>query len=241
MPEFKNQPICNMFAGINKTLDGTRSGTPDDSYRDVTMARLGETFLLRAECYARLGDYGNAMNDINVVRRRAQWKAGENRSYYSDGNNAYETCSTAHNDSSQKSYKNFTLKMNTYYLSNPGLAETNAASDLQLKSFPGSLPPEDEEILAQLGVNGDKERAIHFILNERTRELLGEWQRWETLSRTETLITRTKAFNPEAAKNITAGKHEYRPIPQSFIDGLLNEDGSNLTTEQQTAWQNPGY
>ena len=92
----------------------------------------------------------------------------------------------------------------------------------------------------KLGVSSDYDRALHFILNERTRELLGEWQRWETLSRTETLISRAIAFNPEA-QAITAIKHELRPIPQSFLDGLLNEDGSNLTPEQQAAWQNPGY
>ncbi len=244
MPKFlggdDNPKICNFFAGINKTLDGSSLKDNSYSHRDVTIARLGETFLLRAECYARLGDYGNAMADINVVRRRAQWQEGENRSYYRDGRQAYEK-NAEHSDKSLKNYKNFTLLMNTYYLSNPGLAETNAASDLQLKSFPDNLPAEDEAILAQLGVSDAKDRAIHFILNERTRELLGEWQRWETLSRTETLITRTKKFNPEAAANITAGKHEYRPIPQAFIDGLLNNDGSNLSAEQQAAWQNPGY
>ena len=232
-----NATRCNMFAGINKTVDGTRSGTPDNTYRDVTMARLAETFLNRAECYARLGDYGNAMSDINVVRARAGWKAGENRSYYEDGNNAYESV----HPSGSSQYKNFTLKMNTYYLSNPDVAETTDASDLTLKSFPASLPAEDEAVLTTLGVSGDKDRAINFILNERTRELIGEWQRWETLSRTETLIPRAKAFNPQAAPNITAGKHEYRPIPQSFIDGLLHQDGTNLTDAEKAAWQNPGY
>ena len=241
MMGFKSQDRCNMFAGINKTVDGTRSGTPDDSYRDVTMARLAETFLNRAECYARLGQYGPAMEDINVVRKRAQWQNGENRSYYEDGNNAYETCSTSHNDASKASYKNFTLKMNTYYLSNPGLDETTEASDLMLKSFPNSLPAEDEAVLSALGVSDAKDRAINFILNERTRELIGEWQRWETLSRTETLISRAKAFNPDAAPNITAGKHEYRPIPQTFLNGLLHEDGTNLTDAEKAAWQNPGW
>jgi len=54
-------------------------------------------------------------------------------------------------------------------------------------------------------------------------------------------VCSTVAFNPEAAANITAGKHEYRPIPQKFIDTLQHEDGSNLSDQEKAAWQNPGY
>lgn len=239
-PNFKNQTICNFFAGINKTDDGSRTAEKGDAHRDVIMARLAETYLNRAECYVRLSDYASAMNDINVVRARGQWKEGENRSYYTDGSQAFES-NSLNTGTAATNYINSNLWMNTYYLSNPDIEVTTTASDLTLKSFPSNLPTEDEEILTQLGVSGDYERALHFILNERTRELLGEWQRWETLSRTETLITRTRAFNPEAAPNITENKHELRPIPQTFIDGLMNDDGSNLSSEQQDAWQNPGY
>ena len=103
-----------------------------------------------------------------------------------------------------------------------------------------NLPAEDEAILSAIGCSGDKDRMINFIMNERTRELLGEWNRWEELSRTNLLIRRAKAFNPEA-KGIQAGKHELRPIPQTFIDGLQHEDGTNLSDSEKAAWQNPGY
>lgn len=239
-PTFKNQPICNFFAGVNKTDDGSRTAERGDAHRDVTMARLAETFLVRAECYVRLSDYPNAMKDINVVRERAQWKSGENRSFYSDGSQAFES-NSLNTGSNQTNYVNSNLNMNTYYLSNPNLAVTTAASDLTLKTFPNNLPAEDEAILTTLGISGESDRALHFILNERSRELLGEWQRWETLSRTNTLVKRAKAFNPEAAANIKENKHELRPIPQTFIDGLLNDDGSNLSDEQKRAWQNSGY
>lgn len=239
-PEFKTTPNCNFFAGINKTEDGTRQAEKGDSFRDVTMARIAETYLLRAECYVRQGNYGAAMNDINVIRERAQWKEGENRSYYIDGSVAFEE-NALNTGTAAENYVNSNLWMNTYYLSNPDLEVTTASSDLTLKSFPDNLPPEDEAVLAKIGVSGSYERALHFILNERTRELLGEWQRWETLSRTGTLIQRTRAFNEEAAANITENKHELRPIPQTFIDGILNDDGTNLSAEQKAAWQNPGY
>ena len=239
-PTFKSQPICNFFAGINKTDDGSRTGERADARRDVTMARLAETYLIRAECYARLEQYGSAMTDINVVRARAQWKNGENRSYYSDGSQAFKT-NSLNTGTAAAHFINSNLDMNTYYLSNPNLAVTTAASNLLLTSFPANLPVEDEAVLTKIGATSTLDRAINFILNERTRELLGEWQRWETLSRTGTLIKRAKAFNMEAANNITANKHELRPIPQSFIDGLLNSDGTNLSAEQKKAWQNPGY
>ena len=238
-PEFKTTPNCNFFAGINKTEDGSRFAEKGDSHRDVTMARVAETYLLRAECYVRKGDFGGAMNDINVIRRRAEWKAGENRSYYVDGSIAFEE-NALNTNSAATNYINSHLWMNTYYLSNPDVPETTAASNLELTSFPDNLPAEDEAVMAELGVSGSYERGLHFILNERTRELIGEWQRWETLSRTGTLIQRTRAFNREAI-NITENKHELRPIPQSFIDGVLNSDGTNLTPEQRAAWQNPGY
>ena len=230
--------LCNFFAGINKTEDGTRQAEKGDSFRDVIMARLAETYLVRAECYVRLGEMDKAKADINKVRERAQWKNGENRSYYIDGSQAFEN-NTLNTGTAATNYENAQLHMNTYYLSNPNQPVTTAASDLTNWTW-DNLPAEDEAILKTLGVTGQKERAIEFILNERTRELIGEWQRWETLSRTKRLVSRAKAFNPEASANVQ-DRHNYRPIPQTFIDGLLNEDGSNLSEEQQKAWQNPGY
>ncbi|MBD0276913.1 MAG: RagB/SusD family nutrient uptake outer membrane protein [Flavisolibacter sp.] len=72
---------------------------------------------------------------------------------------------------------------------------------------------------------------LDFILDERTREFYGEWQRWLDLVRTRSLVTRVKAWNREAAPYI---KNEYmlRPIPQSQID---------RTVEGPAFPQNPGY
>jgi hypothetical protein len=126
---------------------------------------------------------------------------------------------------------------NTYYLST-GIAPTTAASSLQITSA-ANLPEEDQAILSQLGVSSDYEKMLNFIFNERTRELNGEWNRWEELSRAGLLIKRTQAFNPEA--QAIAPKHTLRPIPQTFIDGLTQDNGSPLTDAQKAAIQNPGY
>ena len=250
-----NTATSNVFCGINKTADGSRTAEKGDAHRDVIMARSGETYLVKAECQVRLGKYQDAINTVNVLRARAQWKEGEDRSYYTDGSMAFlkadggmaDNSIAANNSNCSNGTKALTmteayyashLHKNTYYLST-GIEETKAASDLQIKSY-SQLPEEDEAILAAIGATSDYDRMLNFIFNERTRECLGEWNRWEELSRAGLLVKRAKAFNPEA-KNITANKHELRPIPQAFIDALQNADGTNLSDDQKKAWQNPGY
>jgi hypothetical protein len=62
--------------------------------------------------------------------------------------------------------------------------------------------------------------SLDFILDERSREFYGEWQRWLDLVRTQSLVRRVKAWNPEAAANIQSF-HILRPIPQSQIDRVV--------------------
>jgi hypothetical protein len=87
-------------------------------------------------------------------------------------------------------------------------------------------------------VTSDADRFIHFMLNERTRELLGEFDRWEDLVRTETLFTRTKLFNKDATNMATT--HKLRPIPQQQID-LTTINGQPMSAADKIAYQNPGY
>ena len=61
---------------------------------------------------------------------------------------------------------------------------------------------------------------LDFILDERTREFYGEWQRWLDLVRTRSLIRRVKDWNPEAAPYIK-DFHMLRPIPQAQIDRVV--------------------
>ncbi|MDR0541545.1 MAG: RagB/SusD family nutrient uptake outer membrane protein, partial [Dysgonamonadaceae bacterium] len=72
-----------------------------------------------------------------------------------------------------------------------------------------------------------------FMLDERGRELLGEYCRWEDLVRCEQLVQQVAKYNPDAAPNIK-DYHKLRPIPQNHID-RLNPRGSDQEE------QNPGY
>lgn len=63
---------------------------------------------------------------------------------------------------------------------------------------------------------------LDFILDERARELGGEQLRWFDLKRTNTLVSRIQAMNPDASQYIQA-YHNVRPIPQSQIDAVSNK------------------
>ena len=133
------------------------------------LARLGETYLIAAEAYFKLGDLNTAAQRINEVRRRA--------------------------------------------------------------AKPGA---EAAMLITPADVTMD------FILDERARELAGEYHRWMDLRRTGTLMDRTKRYNRDIkeweAQGIdpflgTNGQFKIlRPIPSDAI--LLN---------QEQIKQNPGY
>jgi hypothetical protein len=104
---------------------------------------------------------------------------------------------------------------------------TNTGKDPQGAKFP-------EDITSTVGASYRATAAtinIDLILDERARELLGEYDRWYDLKRTGKLIERVKKYNPWAAKsNTIKDMHYLRPIPQSEID---------LSFPAMT--QNPGY
>jgi len=74
---------------------------------------------------------------------------------------------------------------------------------------------------------------LDFIMDERERELAGEFQRWYDVTRpgVNFFLARVKKYNSKAAPNLVA-KHVLRPIPQTQIDGVVV--GPKYP-------QNPGY
>lgn len=229
--------LPNRFPSLNKYIDGSRETYNEAAgNRDGILARLGDTYLIAAEICIRQNNYPKALTFINTIRSRATYKNGESRKIYSDGSAAYnETANPI--GFANMGITNSYYTENSYYESND-IPENTAATNLNITSF-SELPSEDEAIIDRLGYTSEYDRALCFLLNERSRELYGEFHRWEDLSRTKTLVARAKAFNKKAAANIQE-RHLLRPIPQTFLDAIQNE-GKALTPEEKKAMQNPGY
>jgi hypothetical protein len=202
------------------------------------LARSAETYLIAAEAKIRLaamgtGSYADALPYINPVRVRGEYRAGENRTAYYDGGGASTAALQAGIPFSYMAENSYAESNNFDLLAPPSTATSLAIADI------ATLPANDEHIITRLGYSSPYDRMMCFLLNERSRELCGEYKRWEDLSRTKTLVARAKEFNPDAAPNIKE-HHLLRPIPQTFLDGVQS-GGMALSATQKQAIQNPGY
>ncbi|MEO8109940.1 MAG: RagB/SusD family nutrient uptake outer membrane protein [Ginsengibacter sp.] len=231
--------VYQAFPPLSKHFDGSRNSLNDVvGHRDFTLARSAETYLMAAEAKIRLakagtGSYADALPYINAVRQRAQYAGGENRAAYNDGGNTVQSQSLQPPGVISSFYP-----ANSYYESNNISVTTAASASLAIASV-SPLPAEDEFIISTLSLSSTYDRMLCLILDERSRELCGEYLRWEDLSRTKTLVPRTKAFNVDAAANV-ADKHLLRPVPQTFLDAIRSNN-INLTPAEKQAMQNPGY
>jgi hypothetical protein len=227
------------FPSLSKHLDGSRNALNDvQGHRDFILARSAETYLIAAEAKIRLakagqGSYADALPYINAVRTRGQYVSGENRAAYNDGGNTLLSASLQPAGVSNSFYPG-----NSYYESNNIPVTTTASASLAITDI-NNLPGQDQFVITTLGLASTYDKMLCLVLDERSRELMGEYHRWADLSRTKTLVSRAKAFNVEATANV-ADKHNLRPIPQTFLDGIQS-GGLALTPTQKTAMQNPGY
>lgn len=227
------------FPPCSKHTDGSRNSLNDVvGHRDFNLARSAETYLIAAEAKIRLaqagtGTYSDALPYINAVRTRAQYSNGENRSAYNDGGNTLLSQTLQTPGVTSSFYPG-----NSYYESNNIPVTTAASSSLAIASIT-TLPTQDEYIISALGLSTTYDRMLCLVLNERARELVGEFKRWEDLSRTQTLVKRVQTFNLEGGPNVKV-YHSLRPIPQTFLDGI-QANGKALSPSEKQAMQNPGY
>lgn len=236
---------------LSKFRDGYRVSIASQfGTRDAIIARSADDVLMVAEAYIRKGEanYDKAIEWMNKLRERAGYKTGEDRSKNVDGGQAYKNnpyCSGKGGGHSSEGA--IYWEENTYYESNNIEQETTASTKTTMKLnsvadvYNSTV---DTPIYNELGCTSNADKMMCFLLNERTRELCGELQRWEDLARTKTLDARWHKFNDGASRGLgefKSEKHYYRPIPQAFLDGITNSSGSALSNEEKKAMQNPGY
>ena len=236
---------------LSKFRDGYRVSIASQfGTRDAIIARSADDVLMVAEAYIRKceANYDKAVEWMNKLRERAGYKTGEDRSKNVDGGQAYKNnpyCSGKGGGHSSEGA--IYWEENTYYESNNIEQETTASTKTTMKLnsvadvYNSTV---DTPIYNELGCTSNADKMMCFLLNERTRELCGELQRWEDLARTKTLDARWHKFNDGASRGLgefKSEKHYYRPIPQAFLDGITNSNGSALSNEEKKAMQNPGY
>lgn len=245
------------FVANSKHRDGYRNTIASQfGTRDFILARSAEDILMLAEAYARQKEYGKAITELNRLRDRAAYAAGEVRTIHKDGGQAYlnnQYCTGKGGgfsaDGAIFSYENTYLESNK--MDEDPMTSTYSAMHLNgVGDITGSA--RDNVIFDALKATGGEmfagdethQKVMNFILNERTRELTGEYLRWEDLARCRQLEVRHKAFNDAGVRGqgtFDKNIHYYRPIPQHFLDAVTDQSGVNLTDEAKKAMQNPGY
>ena len=245
------------FVANGKHRDGARNAIASQfGTRDAIVARSAEDVLMCAEAYARKKEYAKVVEMINMLRERAGYAEGEDRSIHVDGGAAYvnNTACTGKGGGYSAEGAIYTTA-NTYYESNKieEVTTESTKDKMILTDVNDILNSEiDNKIFDALKATGGEmfkgdeeyQKVMNFILNERTRELTGEYTRWEDLARQRQLEVRHKAFNDAGVRGqgeFDPKKHYYRPIPQHFLDALTDESGKSLSSDAKAAYQNPGY
>jgi hypothetical protein len=245
------------FVANGKHRDGARNAISSQfGTRDAIVARSAEDVLMCAEAYARKKEYAKVVEMINMLRERAGYAEGEDRSIHVDGGAAYvNNTACAGKGGGYSADGAIYTTANTYYESNKieEVTTESTKNNLLLNDVNDILNSEiDNRIFAALKATGGEmfkgdeeyQKVMNFILNERTRELTGEYTRWEDLARQRQLEVRHKAFNDAGVRGqgeFDPKKHYYRPIPQGLLDALTDESGKSLSSDAKAAYQNPGY
>ncbi|MBO4599062.1 MAG: RagB/SusD family nutrient uptake outer membrane protein [Bacteroidaceae bacterium] len=245
------------FVANGKHRDGARNAIASQfGTRDAIVARSAEDVLMCAEAYARKKEYAKVVEMINMLRERAGYAEGEDRSIHVDGGGAYvNNTACAGKGGGYSADGAIYTTANTYYESNKieEVTTESTKDKMLLTDVNDILNSEiDNKIFAALKATGGEmfkgdeeyQKVMNFILNERTRELTGEYTRWEDLARQRQLEVRHKAFNDAGVRGqgtFNPKVHYYRPIPQGLLDALTDESGKSLSSDAKAAYQNPGY
>jgi hypothetical protein len=241
------------YLSSKKWIDPMRGGSSDEANfnseagtRDAILMRLAETYLIRAEAYGRKGDYASAVEDINVVRKRASFKPGETRPGVAA---EWEPDAVSLQPSE---------RIAPYAVA----ADAFPTIEVTENHFTPGMPEAIEEGYIPT-ISSKEEMFVHFIYNEKAREFLSEGLAWEDLHNAGILYERVIYYNQMAsdqaglwpvATNTANGNgqdgngkgqykkhHTYRPWPNAFLTLITDESGNLLSADERQAYQNPGY
>jgi starch-binding outer membrane protein, SusD/RagB family len=251
--------VAQWYVGPKKWLDINRGRGTDPNGNgaiDFPIYRLAETYLIRAEVLGRQGNFAGAIADLNVLRKRAAYHAGEKRS------DALVTLEPAVISGklaipAAEKVAPYTVATDSYAkIAVDGTEWQSGTPKSKLENYP---PTAGSEL----------ERFIHFIYNEKAREFIFELTNWEDLHNAGILYDRiyyrdnmgapaastgTVDF-PFPVDQISTGSigargtgkgqfqkyHTFKAWPQSFLELLTDEKGSPMAADAKAAYQNPGY
>lgn len=244
------------YMGPRKWLDINRGKGTDPNGSgaiDFTIFRLAETYLIRAEAYGRKGNMTAAIDDINVLRKRAAYHANELRSDVLVKLEPAVLSGKLVIPAAEKvaPYKVVTDSYDKIKVT--GDEWTPGTDKFKLENYPA-------------GVNN---YFVQFIYNEKAREMAFEMNTWEDLHNAGILYERIRdrdmmgapatstgtADFPFPKDDVSTGNigalgkgkgnlqrfHTFKPWPQSYLDALTDDNNNPLTTEAKQAYQNLGY
>ncbi len=251
--------VAQYYLGPRKWLDINRGKGTDPNGSgaiDFPVFRLAETYLIRAEVYGRQGNFTAAVADLNVLRKRAAFHVNESRS---DVLVNLEPAVITGKLSIPAAEKVAPYKVSTdsyAKITIDGTEWQNGSPKAKLENYP---PTASSEL----------DRFIHFVYNERARELIFELTNWEDLHNAGILYDRVyyrdmmgaplastgTADFPFPKDDVSTGTigargvgkgqlqkyHTFKAWPQSFLELLTDEKGSPMSADAKAAYQNPGY
>lgn len=242
-------PCTIKYNDPNRTKTNSYDGT-----FDIPIYRIAETYLLRAEAYGRKGEYSKACDDINVLRQRAAFKAGQTRS---------EVIARLY-----PGHENLTTAEQQY----PYTVENDCYSKIKVdESYWDGTSEKSKLENYTSAANTTEKRFVEFIYNEYAREFNEEEMYYEGIHHAGIQAQRIQWHNQmganpnnttypvgdwsnQASDNTTSTTGQdgtakgafqnymtLKPFHDDFINLLTDESGNALTPEAKKAYQNYGY
>ncbi|WP_258104218.1 RagB/SusD family nutrient uptake outer membrane protein [Marinoscillum sp. MHG1-6] len=223
---------------------------------DIPLIRLAETYLIRAEALGRRDGPTAAIPDLNVIRSRAAYHPGENRS---------EILATIEpgvltgrwNIPAGETVAPYAVGADSYTEIEITGEEWGTGAKAQLENYPPTATTE-------------MDRFIHFIYNEKAREFIFEQMITEDLHNAGILYDRVYYRDYYGAPSSSTGtvdypfpvdpvdqggivgatgtgrglfdkRHTFKAWPIRYLNLLTDEIGAPLDGNAIDAYQNPGY